>query len=78
MELCCDIRNNAKANKIISIYKKVSKSAALDVITAFNSMVETTSTMEAVIERIEIAYTMCNYMEPAVEDMVALLLHVSY
>lgn len=78
MELCCDIRNNAKANKIISIYKKVSKSAALDVITALNSMVETTGTMETVIERLEIAYTMCTYMEPAVEDMVALLLHVSY
>lgn len=78
MELCCDIRNNVKANKIVSVFKKVSKSAAQDVVIALNSMAETAASMETVIARIEIAHTMCMYMEPAVEDVVALLLHIAY
>lgn len=78
MELCCDIRNNTKANKIVSIYRKVSRSSATDIITALNAMAETSATMEAVIDRIEKAHLMCTYMEPAVEDVVALLLHPSH
>lgn len=78
MELCCLIRNNATANKIVSIYKKQSKAAATDIVTALNCMAETTGSAQEMDRRTELAHLMCTYMEPAVEDMVALLLHISY
>ena len=78
MELYNSIANNSKAAKIVSKFKKVSKSAAMDIVCALNNMAESTSSMETVIERIETAYIMCTYMEPTVEDVVALLLHIAY
>ncbi len=78
MELCCEIRDNAKAKHIVSVYRKVSKSAAMDVISALNGMVETIDHAGTVSARIEKAYIMCVYMQPQVEDVVAMLLHISY
>ena len=59
MELCYDIMNNEKADKIVSIYKKITKSAATDIISALNIMAQTIGDADAVNERIEITYVMC-------------------
>ena len=78
MELCLAIKDNAKADMIISKFRKVSKSAANDIICTMNILAEIVGDTEIVQERLDVAYTLCAYMEPAVEDVVAMLLHITY
>lgn len=78
MELRYELKNDIKSNQIIAKFKKVSKAAVNDIICAINGLLDTTHDMETVVERIEKAHLICLYMEPTVEDVVALLLYKPY
>ena len=75
LELRAAIKNNGKAADIVSLFRTISKSAANDVISAMNGLVDYLPDRDAVRERIDITHVMCTYMTPSVEDTVAMLLH---
>jgi len=76
--LSYDIRSNKKAAEVIACFRKVSKSAAKDIITAIDYMVRTAPSETEVLSRIDAAHIMCVYMKPTVEDVVSLLLHIAF
>lgn len=78
MTLCSLINSNAKANAMVSKFEKISKSAADDIIYAINHMANSALDYDEVLTRIDVAYTMCTYMQPAVEDVLSILLHVAF
>ena len=78
MSLYVQIKDDCRVKSILAYFMRISKAATTDIITAINALCDTSSSLEPIEKRIDAAYTMCTYMEPTVEDVIAILLHVAY
>lgn len=75
MELRSTLANNSQVDYVINKMKKHSKTAALDVIAAYNLFSDINSELnDKALKRLERVYIMCKYMDPEAEDIISMLL----
>lgn len=75
MELCTKLIGMNEVEFVISKFRKVSKSAAEDVILTYNILCENNPELgERSMKYIQDTYVMCSNMEPDVEDVISMLL----
>lgn len=73
-----DIKNDYRVEYILAYFLRISKAAVSDVNTAIVALCNTSNGLELVEDRINSAYTMCTYMQPSAEDVIAILMCSSY
>lgn len=78
MSLYTNVKNDFRVEYISAYFSKISKSAVSDVNTAIIALCDTSNTVELVEERISAAHTMCTYMQPSAEDVIAILMYPAW
>ena len=73
-----DIKNDYRVEYILAYFLRISKAAVSDVNTAIVALCNTSNGFELVEDRINSAYTMCTYMQPSAEDVIAILMCSAY
>lgn len=73
-----NIKNDYRVEYIFLYFSRISKAALSDVNTAIVALCDTSNNMDLVEERINLAHTMCTYMQPSAEDVVAMLIYPAY